>query len=412
MKVPEGWRETRLSKINKLVTSGSRGWASYYSDTGNPFIRITNLRRDNINPDYSDLKFVKLPNGMNEGTRTALHAEDILISITADLGIIGFIESEPDIPSYINQHIALVRLNNKKAYPKFAAFLLASPYFQTRIKRMNDAGAKAGLNLSTIRSIPLHFPPFPEQKKIAEILSTWDQAIETVEKLIANSQAQKKALMQQLLTGKKRLPGFNGEWDFKRIDQISNRITRRNDGEKYPVLTISSTSGFVRQDEKYSRFMAGESLENYIVLSNGEFAYNKGNSKTYEFGCVFDLEAYPKALVPHVYVCFKLNPGLSHRFYKTLFEADYLRPQLRRLVNTGVRNNGLLNITPKEFLRTIVPVPPAEEQEAIASAMETSTNIIQSLNLSLRNLRSEKSALMQQLLTGKRRVKIEEEKIA
>lgn len=153
--------------------------------------------------------------------------------------------------------------------------------------------------------------------------------------------------------------------------------------------------------------MAGESVKNYILLRKGEFSYNKGNSKTYEFGCVFDLDRYETGLVLHVYVCFKLNQGLSHRYFKHLFEADYLKPQLGSLVNTGVRNNGLLNIKPSEFMATKVPVPCFDEQERIADVLHTSSDIIQKLQQKLDALKQEKKALMQQLLTGKRRVKFE-----
>ncbi|HBK9123049.1 TPA: restriction endonuclease subunit S, partial [Escherichia coli] len=170
----------------------------------------------------------------------------------------------------------------------------------------------------------------------------------------------------------------------------------------------SSLSGFVRQDERYSRYMAGESVKNYILLKKGEFAYNKGNSKTYEFGCIFDLEAYEAGLVPHVYVCFRLKNGLSHRYFKYLFEADYLKPQLGALVNTGVRNNGLLNIKPTEFMQTKVPVPCFEEQESIADMLYNSSRTIRVLQDKLACLKDEKKALMQQLLTGKRRVKVDE----
>ena len=270
-----------------------------------------------------------------------------------------------------------------------------------------ESGGIPQLPGKTLGNYSILLPPLPEQRRIAEILSTWDRAIETVEALIANARAQKKALMQSLLTGKHRLPGFSEEWAHQKIEAISSRINARNDGTSLPVLTISSTAGFVRQDEKYSRFMAGKSVESYIILREGEFAYNKGNSKTYEFGCVLDLDGYKCGLVPHVYVCFKLKPGYSHRFYKALFEADYLAPQLGRLVNTGVRNNGLLNITPAQFLGTSVPVPPLAEQEAIAAIMEAASRSVSALKSQLTALRQEKSALMQQLLTGKRRVRVD-----
>lgn len=287
-------------------------------------------------------------------------------------------------------------------------------YFQNRDLRehLTRQGAKRyKLTKASLEKIPLLVPPSVERVEIISILRTWDRAIETVEALIANARAQKQALMQQLLGGKHRLPGFSGEWHRKPINEIATRITRRNDGTDLPVLTISSTSGFVRQDEKYSRFMAGKSVDTYIVLNEGEFAYNKGNSKTYEFGCIFDLEGYARALVPHVYVCFKLKKGYSHRFYKALFEADYLAPQLGQLVNTGVRNNGLLNIKPSEFLGTKVPVPPLDEQDAIAAVMEAASRTVIEHETQLTALRQEKAALMQQLLTGKRRVKLPESEV-
>jgi type I restriction enzyme S subunit len=290
--------------------------------------------------------------------------------------------------------------------------MLNGPEFQELINRRANGSALQEVSIATLRNAPVLLPPLPEQQRIAEILSTWDRASETVEALIANARAQKKALMQSLLTGKTRLPGFSGAWGQERIGDISTRITRRNDGTPLPVLTISSTSGFVRQDEKYSRFMAGKSVENYIVLRKGEFAYNKGNSRTYEFGCVFDLDEFECGLVPHVYVCFKLKDGYSHRFYKALFEADYLAPQLGRLVNTGVRNNGLLNITPAQFLGTSVPVPPVHEQDAIAGIMEAASAKVLTLQDQLAALRQEKTALMQQLLTGKRRVKVDQREAA
>lgn len=271
--------------------------------------------------------------------------------------------------------------------------------------------AQKNINLEVLRPLQLLTPPYQEQRRIAEILGAWDHAIETVEALILNASLQKKALMSLLLTGTKRLPGFTGAWKQQSICEISIRVNRRNDGASLPVLTISSTSGFVRQDAKFSRFMAGKSVENYVVLRKGEFAYNKGNSKTYKFGCVFDLHEFECGLVPHVYVCFRLKDGYSHRFYKSLFEADYLAPQLGRLVNTGVRNNGLLNITPAQFLGTSVPVPPVDEQEAIAAVMETASGEVYGLNAQLSALRQEKTALRQQLLTGKRRVSSTTERV-
>lgn len=258
---------------------------------------------------------------------------------------------------------------------------------------------------SDIDRQPITVPPLSEQRRIAQILSTWDQAITTAEGKVANSRRQIKGLQRQLLMK----PARSGKWDTLPIGEIAERIQRRaNEDEELPVLMISSGTGFVRQDEKYNRFMAGKSVENYIALDRGEFAYNKGNSKLYEFGCVFPLSVYERGLVPNVYVCFKLSPSLNAVFYEHLFRADFLHDQLGALVNTGVRNNGLLNIKPVDFLACHVPIPPLEVQNRIAEMLTTAAKWVTLQERDLELLKVEKAALMSQLLTGKRRVKLPE----
>lgn len=259
---------------------------------------------------------------------------------------------------------------------------------------------KAGLE-----KLEFPLPPKPEQAAIVRALSTWDQAIATSEDLLANAQLQMTSLLQKLLIK----PAARRDWDTRSIGEISERIQRRaNDDEELPILMISSGSGFVRQDEKYSRFMAGKSVENYIALDQGEFAYNKGNSKSYEFGCVFSLKTYERGLVPNVYVCFKLSPNLNAGFYEHLFRADFLHDQLGALVNTGVRNNGLLNIKAVDFLACQVPVPPLDVQHRIAEVLTTAAKWVALQERDLELLKQEKAAFMSQLLTGKRRVKFQD----
>lgn len=400
--VPKGWTLLQVSDICKLQNGNS--FKPHEWDTqGLPIIRIQNLNgSDNYN------YFSGVPQD-----KWLVEPGQLLFSWAGTKGVSfgPFIWNGPK--GVLNQHIYKVFANeNVHGHWLYLALLHITQKIEAQAH-----GFKSTLLHVQKKDIDNQFvltPPVAEQKKIAEILSTWDKAISVTEKLLANSQQQKKALMQQLLTGKKRLLDENGvrfstEWEFKRISEIATRVQRKNDAAEHLILTISSLSGFVRQDERYSRYMAGESVKNYILLKKGEFAYNKGNSKTYEFGCIFDLEAYEAGLVPHVYVCFRLKNGLSHRYFKYLFEADYLKPQLGALVNTGVRNNGLLNIKPTEFMQTKVPVPCFEEQESIADMLYNSSRTIRVLQDKLACLKDEKKALMQQLLTGKRRVKVEAE---
>jgi len=398
--VPEGWSLKLISDVAKVVTGSTPSTKNreYYGGDI-PFVSPADLGRGKLveiaAKTLTEQGFIK--------TRVIRPGSTLFTCIGSTIGKLGMAGRELATNQQIN---AVIPHSGYDDDFIFYQLELRAGY----IAKLAGTQAVPIINKSTFESQSLLVPSaLPEQKKIAQILSTWDKAITTTEQLLSNSQQQKKALMQQLLTGKKRLLDkygvrFSGEWKFQSISQISKRIQRKSDGEDHPILTISSLSGFVRQDERYSRYMAGESVKNYILLEKSEFAYNKGNSKTYEFGCIFDLDSYNSGLVPHVYVCFKLHQGLSHRYFKYLFEADYLKPQLGALVNTGVRNNGLLNIKPSEFMNTKVPVPCFDEQEQIADVLHVSSETTNKLQLKLDALKQEKKALMQQLLTGKRRV--------
>jgi type I restriction enzyme S subunit len=326
---------------------------------------------------------------------------DLVMSRNQSLGVASYVTC--DDPFVLGQDTVLIKPTSCDGH--FLFYCLQSGTSQRMIYRLAGGSTFSRINLSELRALEILMPPLAEQHAIANILAAWDLAIEQTGKLITNSEAQQQALMQKLLSGKKRLSGYEGQWKTSRLDEIATRVTRRNDGGDHPILTISSTAGFVAQKDKYSRYMAGKSVENYILLERGEFAYNKGNSKTYQFGCIFDLDTFDVALVPHVYVCFRLKPGMSPRFFKYLFAFDYLRSQLGQLVNTGVRNNGLLNITARQFLATTVPVPSIDEQEAIADIMAATTKQADALRRNLSALKEEKAALMRQLLDGRIRMK-------
>ena len=403
--VPNGWKESSLGSIAKWYSGSTPSKANPEFWGGDiPWISATSMR----GIYYFSSVLTITEKAISAGAKIA-PINSILILVRGSMlwNKIPVGITTRDVS--FNQDVkCLVPFSNKAVSEFILYWFLANEY--KLMNMVTGTGIGAGkLDTTELKSLNISLPTLSEQKKIATILSTWDKAITTTEQLLTNSQKQKKALMQQLLTGKKRLLDksgvrFSGEWKFQSISQISKRIQRKSDGGDHPILTISSLSGFVRQDERYSRYMAGESVKNYILLENGEFAYNKGNSKTYEFGCIFDLDSYESGLVPHVYVCFRLNQGLSHRYFKYLYEADYLKPQLGALVNTGVRNNGLLNIKPSEFMATKVPVPCIEEQERIADVLHASSSTIHKLQQKLDYLKQEKKALMQQLLTGKRRV--------
>lgn len=194
------------------------------------------------------------------------------------------------------------------------------------------------------------------------------------------------------------------EWDAKMISEIAVEITRKNNSdEEYSVLTISSLSGFLDQGERFSKVIAGESLAKYTLLEKNEFAYNKGNSKTYPQGCIFRLEEYSKALIPNIYIGFRIVEGSSN-YYKHYFIAGLLSHQLSRVINTGVRNDGLLNLYDKDFFACQLLCPSLTEQEEIAGILSTWDKTIKLKEQLIVEKKQQKKWLIQNLLTGKKRL--------
>ena len=137
-----------IREMSSIVTSGSRGWAKYYCDNGAKFIRIGNLTRNKIYIDLDDIQHVQLPDKA-EGTRTKLAPNDVLVSITADLGSIGLVPNGIG-EAYVNQHIAMIRFNNQMQ-GEFYAWYLRSEYGQQDLLRNKRGGGKLGLGLDDIR---------------------------------------------------------------------------------------------------------------------------------------------------------------------------------------------------------------------------------------------------------------------
>lgn len=213
--------------------------------------------------------------------------------------------------------------------------------------------------------------------------------------------------MQNLLTGKKRLNGFDGEWKEIQLGKIFNQIKSTNDGmDTHTIMTVSAKKGFVSQEDKFDRVIAGDSLKKYTQLEEGDFAYNKGNSKTYPMGCIYQLDQIKSALVPFVYICFSPRDLIDAQFYKHWFLAKGLDNQLKKIITSGARGDGLLNVDSKEFFKLKAIYPPKEEQTAIAKILNAADKEIQLLKAKTEKLREQKKGMMQVLLTGKKRLKI------
>lgn len=251
-------------------------------------------------------------------------------------------------------------------------------------------------------------PKIAEQEKIVEILSAWNDEIETLEKLIEQKEIFHKALMKNLLIGKIRLFGYNSKWTHSKFNSIFERITRKNEELNSNILTISAQNGLISQKDFYNKRIASVDTSKYILLKNGEFAYNKSYSNGYPLGAIKRLDLYEKGVVSSLYICFKLNNSDNcSDFWKYYFEAGMLNREIKMIAQEGARNHGLLNMATEDFFNMLLYHPKdSKEQQKIAEILNKSDKEIQLLNSKLEKLKEQKKGLMQKLLTGQIRVKV------
>lgn len=199
---------------------------------------------------------------------------------------------------------------------------------------------------------------------------------------------------------KLRFPEFGTSegWKKYKLRELADRITQKVGDNKLVTLSISAGIGFVSQTEKFSRDISGKQYCNYIYLKKGEFSYNKGNSKTFPQGCIYELKGYDEAAVPNAFISFRFKENLVPSFYQGYFDSNFHGKQLVRFITSGARSDGLLNISPTDFFSIVLPTPvKKEEQQKIADCLSSIDKLIDAENRKLKALEKYKKGLMQKL---------------
>lgn len=190
------------------------------------------------------------------------------------------------------------------------------------------------------------------------------------------------------------------DWQVKRLSEVATELTERAGQDKYETVSISAGIGFVNQAEKFGKELSGKQYEKYIVLHQSDFSYNKGNSKTSPQGCIYRLNDRETAAVPNVFESFRIECQNAD-YYEQLFLSGFLNKQLYSKINRGVRDDGLLNLTGKDFYSCTVPVPPIVEQKKIAEVLSCCDRVIELKQQLIAELQRLKSGFLQAMFPAK-----------
>lgn len=407
--VPEGWGKYSGSAITSKITKGSSPkWQGFeYQDHGTLFVTSENVRDgylDVSTPKYLSVEFnQKLKNSQ-------LQHGDILINIVgASIGrscqfLLGTQQAN------INQAVCLFR-TNELALSDYVKHFLQFPSTVRKLLGTQSESARPNLSLADMKDFIFVLPPLPEQKKIAQILSTWDKAITTTEQLLANSQQQKRALMQQLLTGKKRLLDengvrFEGEWRITTLSQIGKVVsggTPDTNTKEYwdgdiqwltPTDVTALKSRFVRATAR-TISEAGVKNSSAMILPAGSLMVcTRATIGALAISCgpICTNQGF-KNIIP------SKDFDVNFIYYLLVYNSKDL---LRK-----ASGSTFLELSKKDFEKIAFPCPLIEEQQKIAAVLSSADQEISTFQQKIDALKQEKKALMQQLLTGKRRVMVQ-----
>ncbi|AJR03556.1 restriction endonuclease subunit S [Siansivirga zeaxanthinifaciens] len=347
---------------------------------------------------------VQFKNAPSRARRLVFGGDIIMSTVRPNLQGFAMIK-EDKRPLVASTGFAVITANKIESTYLFQS--LFSDVFSKQFYQLTVGSNYPAINSSDVRKLKVPFPPVPEQQKIAEILSTWDDAIRITKDSILETKKRNKGLAQQLLTGKKRLNGFSEEWNEVKLGDIAERITRKNEELDDTVVTISAQRGFVLQEDFFKKRVASDTLSGYYLIHEGEYAYNKSYSNGYPMGAFKRLDDFPKAVVTTLYICFKLKESVNSDFVNQFFQAGLMVKGLSRIAQEGGRAHGLLNISLGDFFSLKLFIPEVKEQQAIASILQNAEQELKIQQQKLTNLQEQKKGLMQKLLTGEVRVKID-----
>lgn len=402
--VPNGWEIRPLADI-ALVTSGgtpSRARPEFWENGTIPWIRTTEVQNCILTPD--DIQEYISEKGLKSSSAKLVPSGTVLLAMIGQgktRGQVALLKFE----STINQNCAAIIFDDYQE-PYFYFNVLLSQY--EIIRGMSNSAGQSNLSGALVKTIKVPVPPLVEQKKIAKILYAWDTAIEITEKLLLNSRKQKQSLIQRLLTGNDKFQEYDNEWSNYFLNELFD--FKKGKGLSKGTL-VSNGRKCILYGELYTRY--GEVITHVVsrTIESDGFTSKSGDilipSSTTTTGV--DLANATALLEDGVLLGGDINVLRPKKKINSVFMAYLLTHIKKKDIASRAQGITIIHLYGSDLKTIKVFIPDSiTEQEKIVRVLLGCDNEIKIIKQKLKNLKQEKKALMQQLLTGKRRVKVEE----
>lgn len=396
-KIPEGWCVKKLGELG-VFSKGKGITKNELSLDGYPCIRyaeIYTLYNFTVNKCYS---FISKETSLSS---KAISSGCLLLAGSGEtkeeIGkCVAYIGAEK---VFVGGDTIVFAPNFKQIFPIYLSYFL-NTVGRKQLNRLGQGDSIVHIHSQNLEKVKILLPPLAEQEKIAGILRCWDDGIEKLSALIEKKKIQKKALMQQLLTGKHRLKGFSSSWlEVKLGDILKERCEYTTINNQYPILT-SSRKGIFKQEEYFDKQVASENNIGYKIIKQHDFTYRAMTDD--DIFCFNELINESIGAVSPAYSVFYCS-SISNVLLDAILNSKKFGANLIKVAQGGTRKS--LKFSSLIKLKIFIPTDLAE-QKAIAEILSKADEEIELLNKKLEAFKQEKKALMQQLLTGKIRVKV------
>lgn len=361
---------------------------------------------ESISAEKADLPFICDREILKKLSKSILKNGDVVIADTAEDMTTGksceIVDVDECMPVLAGLHTIPVR--PKQKFGKYyLGYYLNSEAFHSQLIPLIQGIKVYSISKSSIKDTVVMFPDdVQEQEKIGSLFNRIDNTITLQQRKLNSLQKLKKGLLQKMFpkNGENipeiRFPEFSDAWKQRELCSLTKRI-QGNDGRMdLDILTISAGNGWMKQEERFSGNIAGKEQKNYTLLHKGELSYNHGNSKLAKYGAVFSLQNFEEALVPRVYHSFKMLSG-SAKFIEYYFATKLPDRELGKLISSGARMDGLLNIKYDDFMGIKLTIPSEMEQHKISTFFSKLDNTITLQQRKLESLQKLKKGLLQQM---------------
>lgn len=413
MRMPDGWKLVPIKEICSCIIDCVNKTAPIVDyETPYKMIRTTNVRNGRV--DTKNVRCVTEETYNKWTRRGSPKSGDLIFTREAPVGEVGIIEDAEGV--FLGQRTVMYRAHPQKSNNLFILYSLQSRFCKKQIEDFSNGGTVSHVRVPDCSEIILKTPRLPEQQKIAQILSTWDKAIEKLEALIDAKQKRKKALMQRLLTGKMRFTehvtslevqktkygSVPAEWEYLHIGDVAKQISLKNNRTlDLPVLSCTKHYGLVDSLAYFGKRIYSEDTSTYKIVPKNAFAYATNHI---EEGSIGYQSLYEEALISPMYTVFQTNNNINDEFLYSLLKTELYRHIFEANTSASVDRRGSLRWN--EFAQLKIPVPSLPEQQKIADIFTAADKEITTHQNQFAALKKQKQGLMQQLLTGKKRVNV------